>query len=576
MVILKFNKLIRNKWVWGVFALIVSAAFVAPDGCLYGSDSGRGAAAYNKLPEVEYDADLHQQCDYLVRNKFLDFVGLTQFFDPSKAESPWKAYAAFTAFDEAGVKVSDETLSERIKALQLFFNPKTGAFDSAYYRNYVETNLRMSVGQFERYFRMALTLQAGLSAVAASEAGMSSAEREQACYDFTDKFTVRIATFTEDKVAADKVKLDDAAMLKWYNDNKASFELPDRYKVRYLKFNPLASNLLAKVTVTDEQIKARYEENKESGVYDVATTNDVVNVKPLEEVRERIIVDLKNEAARAALEEEVLGAMPENTEKEKTAKFLDEFAAKKGVKVLTSDWFSFGGNELAGFGKRVQLQFPGIDVADFGNKVRDLADNDLNVVSTANSLWVFQLAGVSESHTPEFAAVKNLVSPKALAEAKADLFKTTVEAVIKKGADEVLKSKNVTTNIVFQPCQFAKRAFGWANRYGEWDFSKAGFANAARIVPEARKLVKGGVSDFILLGRGRAAAVVCIDRAPGTAEDYERGMEFARGIEMMQRYTSSGDFISKWLDWNLARYGYKSTSSEYEEEAPAEDGKSAE
>ena len=32
MVIQKFNNLIRNKWVWGVFALAVSAIFVLPDG----------------------------------------------------------------------------------------------------------------------------------------------------------------------------------------------------------------------------------------------------------------------------------------------------------------------------------------------------------------------------------------------------------------------------------------------------------------------------------------------------------------------------------------------------------------
>ena len=31
MVILQFNKLIRNKWVWGAFAIVVSAAFCFDD-----------------------------------------------------------------------------------------------------------------------------------------------------------------------------------------------------------------------------------------------------------------------------------------------------------------------------------------------------------------------------------------------------------------------------------------------------------------------------------------------------------------------------------------------------------------
>lgn len=598
MVILKFNKLIRNKWVWGVFALIVSIAFVAPNGCLYGSDARRAADAFNKCPDVEFDAELFEQCDYLVRGKILELNGLSEYFDSSKTESTWKVYAALVAFKQAGVAVSDEMLSDRIRMIRFFADPKTQKFDPKYYAAAVEANFRLSVHQFERYYRLALMLETGLSAVVMDKTALAPAEIEQECYDFTDKFTVRIATFTEDKSASEKVKITPKDMGAYYNNNKASYVFPDRYKVRYLKLNPLASNLLAKVTVTDEQIKARYEENKESGIYDVTSTNDTVTVKTLDEVRDRIVVDLKNEAARADLEEEIMAAMPENTEKDKTAKFLDELAAKKKMTVQTSDWFSFDGNRLPGFLKSVQLEFPNIDVAEFKEKVRDLVDNDLNIVSTANALWIFQSAGVSEGFEPLFDEATNsfripkyedeenetaevkkddaadkvaqaefdkkmkaIIGPKALENARAENFKATVDAIIKKGADEVLKASNVSTNIVFQPCSFTKQAFGWENRYREWDFSKAGFANAAKIVPASRKLVKGGVSDFILLSRGRAAVVVCQDRVPGTAEDYERGVMFARGVEMMNRSKSVGKAVSQWLEWNLKSFGYKDDSA---------------
>lgn len=601
MVILKFNKLIRNKWVWGVFALIVSIAFVAPNGCLYGSDSRSAADAFNKLKKVEFDAKLFEQCDYLVRGSILDLVGLSQFFDSAKTESTWKAYAALIAFREAGVNVSDEVLSDRIKMVRMFADPKTQKFDPKFYAAAVEQNFRLTVHQFEQYFRLALAVETGLSAVVSDQSALPAAAVEQECYDFSDKFTVRIATFSEDKAAAAKIKVSDDDMGAYFKENKASFAFPDRYKVRYLKLNPLASNLLAKVTVTDEQIKARYEENRESGLYDVTSTNDTVSVKPLEEVRDRIVVDLKNEAARANLEEEILSVMPENAEKDKTAGFLDEFAVKKGLKVVTSGWFSFDGNSrLTGFVKPVQFEFPNIDVAEFKDKVRNLADTDVDMVSTPNAIWIFQSAGVSEAFEPEFdeatkifrvpmfededeetaqvkketpadkaakadfdKKMKSLIGPKALDKAKAEHFRSTVEAVVRKGADAVLKTSNVSTNVVFQPCAFAKRAFGWQSRFGgEWDFSQAGFADAAKIVPASRKLVKGGVSDFILLSKGRAAVVVCQDRVAGTAEDYERGMEFARGIEMMNRYTLAPVLISKWLDSNLKSYGYEEASSE--------------
>lgn len=598
MVILKFNKLIRNKWVWSVFALIVTIAFVAPNGCLYGSDSRRSAEAFNKLPKIDFNPGLYEQSDYLVRAGILDFVGLSRFFDESKVESVWKVYAALAAFDEAGLEVPDQVLAERIKVIPMFADPKTAKFDPQFYADAVNKNFRLTVHQFEQYFRLALKLEMGISAAISDQSRLCSAAMEQECYDFSDKFTVRVATFTEDKGAAEKVKVSPEQIGGYYNDNKASFAFPDRYKVRYVKLNPLASNLLAKVTVTDEQIKTRYEENKESGLYDVASTNDTVSVKPLEEVRDRIVVDLKNEAARASLEEEIASTMPEDSEKDKTVKFLDELAAKKNLTVKTSDWFAFGGNNnLSGFVKPVQFEFPNIDVAEFRDKVRNLSDTDLNIVSTANALWIFQSAGVSEAFEPEFdkttktfrvprfddddetAEVKNetpaekaaqaefdkkmkaLVGPKALESARAEAFKKTVESVIEKGADAVLKSANVSTNFVFQPCAFTKqRPFGWENRYNEWDFSKAGFPNASKIVPASRKLVKGGVSDFILLSKGRAAVVVCQDRVPGSAKDYEEGMEFARGIEMMSRYNTLSDLISKWLDWNLKFYGYADDS----------------
>ena len=93
MVILKFNKLIRNKWVWGVFALLVSIAFIAPDGCLGGDR--RKPDSMNKLSKVEFDQGLFFRCDNLVRS-YLGIVNspLSQFFSDRSADDVWKAYAA--------------------------------------------------------------------------------------------------------------------------------------------------------------------------------------------------------------------------------------------------------------------------------------------------------------------------------------------------------------------------------------------------------------------------------------------------------------------------------------------------
>ena len=556
MVILKFNKLIRNKWVWGVFALLVSIAFIAPDGCL-GGDGRRSSDSNSKLSKVEFDQSLFLRCDNLVRS-YLGIVNspLSQFFSERSADDVWKAYAAVHSFREMGCAVTDEALLARIRMMPYFRDQATGAFSSEAYRRVVTQNLRMSVSDFEEYLRLVVLLESGLQLVRESQAAVPVAEVELAARDFTDRFTVRVAEFTEDKAKADAVKVDEAAVRKWYDENSSEFALPDRYKIRYVKLNPLASNVLAKVSVSEAEIEARYNEDCGKGVYDIlpATTNDVKKVKPLADVRPQIEVALKNEAARKYLFELIRSKLPAEGNTEAARKFLSGLAAAENQKVVESEWFAFSGRDLKGFTKSVSIQFPGVKSQDFQRKVKSLPYTDLDMISSDKAIWVFESAGTSEAHTPKFEEVKALAEPKALQAAKADLFRKHVEGIAAKGPAEILKTANVTTNITFKPCQFAQRAYGWTNRYGGWDFSKAGFANAEKVVFAARKLAKDGVSDIVSVSRTKALLVVCTGRSAGDAEDAERGTEFGRYVAM----SSIGrEALSRWLDWNLDALGYE-------------------
>ena len=58
MVILQFNKLIRNKWVWGVFALVVSAVFVCPDNLFSNRSDAKTTTSFGKLAGKEVDANI--------------------------------------------------------------------------------------------------------------------------------------------------------------------------------------------------------------------------------------------------------------------------------------------------------------------------------------------------------------------------------------------------------------------------------------------------------------------------------------------------------------------------------------
>lgn len=549
MVIQKFNNLIRNKWVWGVFALAVSAIFVLPDGCL--SDSRYDDKAENKLKKADLDRRLFEKCRFLVRSGMLGDQNLAMLFNREKADSDWKLYAAMTAFDEMGVVVADKTVDDEFNAA--FSDPNTKNFDKAKFDEFA-ARLGVTRLQYKDYLRMLITVRMGLAAVQFTYSSNNTLERDAECYKVSDKFTVRVATFNEDKKAADKITVDDAAVEEWYNNDTntvASLRLPDRYKLSYLKLNLADTNILSKITVTDADIEDCYKKDCEDGEYVV--TNDVF--KPLSEVRPMILAKLQ----RKAVKDMVYDAFDAN---ESNDRFLDEYAALNKKPVKTSRWFAFDRNPYMTpeldkyYNDKKDLSYPNneftsVDVNKLKDKVFGLADGDvkLEIISTDNSIWIFKMADYSTSHIPELATIKPFVQKMALAKAKEDAFKKTVDGVKAKGFDEVLKSAGATSNVVFQ-----LTALGF-NGYS-WDYSKAGFENAWKIIPEACKLKKGEVSEMILLSPGKAALVACVDRVPGTYEDYNAGLQHASMVVDYDRYFSM-KFLIDWLEWNMARFGYE-------------------
>ncbi len=597
MVIHQFNKLIRNKWVWGVFAIVVCLAFVAPDDWFRGDEEKRPADE-SRLENDKFDADLFRDCEFLVSAFIPEYVmgrnavsgmqyidaQIASFFTEgqgrrrfSDERSAWKAYAAVKAFREAGYDVPDAMLAARIRE---DFTSQDGVFSDAAYKQIVKRNFGVEPKVFETQLRLWMTIQQGLFGIERSKTWGSSMEFDQACRDFTDKFTVQVATFNEDKAAADAVKLDDAGLKAWYDKNIDSLAIPERFKLSYVRFDADASNLLAAVEVTEEAIQARYDENSSKGMYDVppATTNDVKTVKPLEDVRAAIETALRHELSLEALKADIESRLPyyediDELALEEAAKFLPSLAAEKGAELKESDWVSLGSTRVPGFVASVSAQFPGVKRDLFNRKAQSLIRRDSLVESVDSDkyVWVVALSACEDAvEKPAFDLVKDKIGDMALRDAKADAFKATVEAVAKKGAEAVLASGNVTTNLTFSPSAFASDyAFGWMNMRGEWDFKLAGFQNAQRVVFAARKLGKGEVSEYIPLGTGRAALVVCNDRVPGDVAQLWRGETFAARVAAAGQ---SIDSFGEWLEENLKKRGYKDRSSRAAAEPAAPSG----
>jgi len=565
MVILQFNKLIRNKWVWGVFAVLVSIAFVAPDDWFRGDDSAkRGDEALNKLSAAPLDKPLREKCEHLVRDFLprLQPSPLTRCFEKNSARDVWKAYAAALAAKKAGYTVSDDALAARIVAM---FPSPDGGFSAEAYRGVVARAFGVEAQTFEGMLRLWMSIEGLMAGVAETSAWIPPQELEQTERDYTDRLTVRVAEFKQDGRDANTVTVDDEGLKKWYDANSASLALPERFKLRFVKFDPDASNVVDKVSVSEEAIAARYEENKDKGLYDFTEkdgTNEVKSVKALADVRESIEKTLVREAAVEWLKEDLKRRTAIDEDDEEAVKALvANVAADTGLEVKESDWFSLAGTAIQGFTTAAEYQFPGVNRREFERTVRSLIDYSFGMLSSPSAVWLVELAERSPAHIPSFEESKEAIRVPALRDARLDAFKADVAKVAAGGVDAVLATENVSTNLVFAPCDFGKDyAYGWVNTHsGEWDFQKAGFRDAEKIVFAARSLEKGAMSDFVSLSPGKAAIVVCIDRKDGDPADLVRGERFARMLAMRRQGIAAA--FSGWLDANLERMGYRETPS---------------
>jgi hypothetical protein len=532
MVILQFNKLIRNKWVWGVFALIISAAFCFEDLFSVRDDAQTDNRGAGTLSGEEVDAKV-----------FLDIAeearGFGQRRDWKRNQGEvnleaWQTYAALKVAEKEGICATDAEVQAKIRNDRTFH--VNGAFNFMAYQMILREN-GLTPERFEQFLKRSATLSRIGNAVLGSAAWASPMEVDRAVADMTDVFTVKVARFTQSKKDADAVKLDDAGLRKWYDDNTNSLALPERCKIRYVKYNANDKAILAKMTVTDDELRDYYDSTSEK--YTVTDTNGVESVKKFEEVKAQVEMEVRKIAALTYFETN-LNARAYSVKAAKGSSRLDEIAKEDGLKVEESDWFALDGSWHEGFVSRTAHILPG--AKDFLSAVSELdsetEDLRYSIISSEDAVWLVEKSAVSKAHTPSFADAKNAIRPRALRAAKAKAFKDKVDALIGKGAKAVLAGGNVSTNITFTVA----------------DLSNAEFPDQMAIARAAMKLKKGEVSEFTLTIPGNALVVVCEDRKEGdAAKAMVLRSQVENDVSMLQRR----QIPEAWQKWNLERMGYQ-------------------
>ncbi len=536
MVIHHFNKLIRNKWVWGAFAIVISAAFCF-DGLFTSRDqdntsSGKAGLLGEKPVSLETFNDIVED----IRG-----FGSNRDWQRKAGEvnlAAWEILAALSTADKNGAAATDTEVKEWIRRDPSFAS--NGQFSFTRYQALLREN-SLTPERYEAFLKRRLTILRLGEAVLASATWSSPMEIDRTVADLTDTYTVRVARFAQSTEDADKVKIDDAAILKWYNANTNSLALPERIKIRMVKFDATKPAILSRMDVTDDELHDHYDATIDQ--YTTTDTNGVESVKKFEDVKAQVEKEVRRIAAVQYFETN-LNRLAYAIKAKEGASRLDEIAKESGLKVETSDWFSLNGQVQEGFSKALNSIIPGVEGFAAAVAELDPSSEDLRygVIRSDRAVWLIERAETSAAHTPTFDEAKEAIRPRVLRDAKADAFKASIEEIAAKGTNAVLSTTVVSTNITFAIC----------------DLKTGDFADQNAVADVVRKLNKGEISPFKRTGINTGLLVVCLDRQEGDAAKVLLVKDqIVSDLTMLQRR----QLPESWQKWNLDRLGYETNEA---------------
>ncbi|MDD5707704.1 MAG: peptidyl-prolyl cis-trans isomerase [Kiritimatiellae bacterium] len=549
MFIYHFNRLIRNRFVWLVFALFVAFAFLSVDSCTGpGSRAANARDSAGLLNGHPVPASAYAQAEMFVRG------GRTRGADlpPAMVETQaWHHLAAVHSAQAMGLKCTDDEIRQAIREVPSFSSQ--GQFDPRLYRQAIAQTLNVTPGVYERLMADQIALTKLAASISAAN-WISPMELEDEMSAWTDLLSVQYAVISN-RFADTAIEIADADLRNYYDENAASFALPDRVGVYFAAMN--ASNYLNAVTVPDEDVEEYYDSN--ANLYTRAGTNDTLETKPLAEVRGEIVAELALDEAcfaastNAAVFVEALGMAK-----------ADEFAWRakaRGLSVQPSPLFG------------MEDDVPGVEpkaLVEFREAAFDLdparADARFAVVRGKAHVYIVLAWTNSPAHTPPFEQVRDQVRPLALAQARAKAF-DRLTADLRAGiAADLAGGTNFVAAATARALQGSTTL-----TFAVQSAVRSDLPHGQALLPAAMRLRAGELSKPVPTSSG-ALLVYAVSRRPGDVLSSEMLRPELR--EAMSRRRGNALF-GDWMRWNLDKLGFAparpsapSMPEEAEEEEP--------
>ena len=547
MVIHHFNRIIRNKWIWGAFAVTISV-FFAFDFLFTGrDDEGRSSGGAGMLGDRDVSGSEFRALVDDVRG-----YGNQRNRDLSDTEVNRRAWEELAALDVAKglhLTATDDEVRDAISH-DPSFRGEGGTFNMRLYEAVLRAN-SLTPEIFEAYLKRRLTLMKLSRSVLGSASWVSPMELDGAVNDVTDKYTVRVASFSDRD--GSKVKLSDAELEEYYKENTNSIAMPDCITVKYVKYPADDAKRLAQFKITEDEMRDHYDAT--SSRFETQTTNGVIT-KKFEEVKGIIEKELQIIASVEAYRTNLLFRAFPNDAQVSTAKVdrLEKIAAEDKMKVNVSPLFSPSGTGyVAGFMSRPEAFAPGVPGFAAAAAELDPESEDLRygVVAGSNVVYLIERDSFVKAHVPPFSEAKSIIRPRALSAARAKAFKAAVEkqralaaAAVAKGQPfdaKALAAQSVTTSITFTVSSLQRDSF----------------ADSRYVASAVMKLSKGQISEFIPTANPTRGLLVYVEnRVPGDAADAQMVRPQLRD-ELSSM--SASDVPAAWNRWNLERLGFTTT-----------------
>lgn len=398
MLISKFNRLIHNKFIWAVFAILISLSMV-------------GLFAPRPETETSQQSGLTLFDEPVTQSEISIARLFAQSFRPTAGgeamqrqlqEDALKRIAMLRYADELGFSVTDQELSATIQQDPSF--AVDGVFNLQQYQALIQQQLGIPISLFEDYIRQELIISR-LRAMVGNSLWIPPSDLDKNASRFTDSYTVEYIKLDNANLIQD-VSVDEQEIRAAFTEYPDEFRVPEQRTVAYVTFPHSAFR--DRVAISEDQIEQRYDLNIDQ--YEQTDTNTMtVSFTPLEEVRDDIRTALeKEEAAALALDAAMMFVDDLSMMEESPEISIQSVAADRKTTVYTSEWFN------------ATTPLPDVSAGlSFNEAAFQLEKGTPELtysfsIPGTNAVYVMQIEDIKESYVPELEDVYELA--EALAE----------------------------------------------------------------------------------------------------------------------------------------------------------------